>query len=198
MNRLQQGRHPWRVHLVILLLTVALASSARAQEVHSEFDVKAAYLFRFADYVEWPDPPVASHPFVIAVMGQLGMARALKKLQAGHLIHQQVVQVIELTRVQELETAQVLYVGAGYKDFLRTIIETDTPPLLIVTDEDQGLDLGGVVNFVTIDNRVRFEVSLTAAERRHLKVSADLLSVAIRVNGGRRQSAAVCSPFFLP
>jgi hypothetical protein len=55
-----------------------------------------------------------------------------------------------------------------------------------------------VLNFVTVDKRVRFEVSLTAAERAHLKISADLLSVAIRVHGGRRQSDEFCIPFALP
>jgi hypothetical protein len=198
MRRPPQSAHPWRRTVLVLLLTVALTASVRAQEMHSEFDVKAAYLFRFADYVEWPDPPVPTHPFVIAVIGPLGMTRALLKLQPGHLIHQQTVQIIEVTRVQELETARVLYVGAGHNELLRTIVETKTWPVLIVTDEDQGLGLGGVVNFVTVDNRVRFEVSLAAAERAHLKVSADLLSVAIRVNGGRRQSAVGCPSLSFP
>lgn len=188
----------WCADAVLLMLTVALASSGNAQQVHSEFEVKAAYLFRFADYIQWPDPPAVDHPFVIAVMGNSDIERALAKLQPGHLINQQVVQILDVTRVEQLQTVRVLYVGAGHDAFLRAVIGSEAQPLLIVTDEDQGLELGGMVNFVTIDNRVRFEVSLTAAERAHLKVSADLLSVAIRVNGGRRQSANPCPPVPLP
>jgi hypothetical protein len=92
----------------------------------------------------------------------------------------------------------MLYVGPEHADFLRAMGPGGNSPILIVTDEVQGLDRGGVLNFVTVDKRVRFEVSLTAAERARLKISADLLSVAIRVRGGRRQSDEFCLPFSLP
>jgi hypothetical protein len=198
MSGSRKRLHHWRGTVVSLLLTVALGSTVRAQQAHSEAEVKAAYLYRFAAYVEWPKAAETGRPFVIAVMGQPSIARELKKLQPGHLINDQVVQVIEVTQVQQLANAQILYVGADHDDFLRSLNRIETPPILIVTDENQGLDLGGILNFVTIDHRVRFEVSLTAAERAQLKVSADLLSVAVRVNGGRRQSDAVCLPFSLP
>jgi hypothetical protein len=55
--------------------------------------------------------------------------------------------------------------------------------------------MGSVLNFVIVDKRVRFEISLTAAERAGLKISSELLSVAVRVHGGRRQSDFSCWPF---
>ena len=58
-----------------------------------------------------------------------------------------------------------------------------------VTDEDDGLNQGSVLNFVTVNRRVRFEVSLTAADRLRLKISSELLAVAVRVRGAPRHSA---------
>ncbi len=180
-----------------LLLTVAFALPVTAQETHSEQAVKAAYLYRFASYVEWPDGSAAGHPFVIVVVGAPEVARDLRRLLPGHLINNQTVQVREATRVQEVGGAQMLYVGPDNADFLRSMRASGNPPILMVTDEDQGLDLGGTVNFVTVENRVRFEVSLTAAERARLKISSELLSVAIRVRGGRRQSDELCIPVWI-
>jgi hypothetical protein len=180
------------------VLTAGLANPASAQPAHSEAAVKAAYLFRFADYVEWPEQSVAGHAFVIDVEGAPGVAHELRRLVAGHVINSREVQVREVGSVRELGNAQMLYVGPGHTDFLRALSSSAVTPTLVVSDEESGLDLGGMLNFVTIDNRVRFEVSLAAAERAKLKISADLLSVAIRVHGGRRQSDERCIPFPLP
>ncbi len=60
--------------------------------------------------------------------------------------------------------------------------------MLLVTDEEGGLNAGSALNFLTIDRNVRFEVSLTSADRWGLKVSSELLGVAVRVLGSRRQS----------
>lgn len=181
-----------------LLLMMAFAMPVAAQETHSEEAVKAAYLFRFASYVEWPEDSAAGRPFVIAVVGAPEVARELRRLVPGHLINNHTVQVMQATRVQEVAGVQMLYVGPNNADFLRAMRADGNPPILMVTDEDQGLDLGGTLNFVTVENRVRFEVSLTAAERARLKISSELLSVAIRVRGGRRQSDELCIPSWLP
>ncbi len=183
---------------LVLCLTLALASLARAEQPHSESAVKAAYLYRFASYVEWPDKSASGHPFLIDIMGDPDVARELRHLMPGHLINDEPVQVREVTRVEDLDGPQILYVGADHAAFLHALRTGGRPLILLVTDDDQGLDLGGVLNFVTVDKRVRFEVSLTAAERAHLKISADLLSVAIRVHGGRRQSDEICIPYSLP
>jgi hypothetical protein len=177
---------------------MAFAMPVAAQETHSEEAVKAAYLFRFASYVEWPEDSAAGRPFVIAVVGAPEVARELRRLVPGHLINNHTVQVMQATRVQEVAGVQMLYVGPNNADFLRAMRADGNPPILMVTDEDQGLDLGGTLNFVTVENRVRFEVSLTAAERARLKISSELLSVAIRVRGGRRQSDELCIPSWLP
>jgi hypothetical protein len=167
------------------LLMLASAPLIQAQEVHSEYEVKAAYLFRFASYVGWPEAPAAGEPFVIGVVGSADMLRELRKLQAAHYIQQRPVQVIEVSHVQELAGTRVLYVAAGHDDFIHAVATGSPGAILMVTDEPQGLALGSVVNFVTNNNRVRFEVSLPAADHAQLRISADLLTVAVRVRGER-------------
>lgn len=184
----------------MVLVSLLFAAVGQTQESHSADAVKAAYLYRFAGYISWPEESVVGHPFVIDVVGDPGVARELRHLLPGHQINKEVVEVRDVSNVQELTGAQMLYVGAGHADFLRAIAagRIGTRPMLIVSEDERGLDLGSAVNFVTVDKRMRFEVSLTAAERAGLKISADLLSVAVRVHGGRRQSGEMCVPFSLP
>jgi hypothetical protein len=177
---------------------LAFACCAHAQQKHTEDAVKAAYLYRFAGYVKWPDDAMGPHPFVIDVLGAPGVARELRNLVPGHMINNDLPQIREITRLQELGAAQILYVGAGHDEFLRVLAQNDNLHMLVVTDDERGLELGSVLNFVTVDKRVRFEISLTAADRAHLKISSELLSVAIRVHGGSRQSGVGCIPLTLP
>jgi hypothetical protein len=168
-------------------------SPAKAADSYSEDAVKAAYLYRFAGYVNWPDERPVGAPFVIDVLGAPGVARELRRLLPDHPINNRVGQVREITGVRDLGSVQILYAGANHADILRTL--TPAPGLqamLLVTDEEGGLSSGSTLNFLTIDRNVRFEVSLTAADRWGLKISSELLGVAIRVQGGKRQSGGGC------
>jgi hypothetical protein len=183
--------------LILYVLQGFSAPVSAANDLYSVDTVKAAYLYRFAGYVEWPQEAGSANPFVIAVVGDPGVARELRRLLPEHRINQQIGQVREISGLRGLGSAQMLYVGTGHMDILAGLGSSGSKPMLIVTEDEKGLELGSVLNFVTIDNRVRFEVSLTAADRAHLKISAELLSVAVRVRGGRRQTDFSCVPFSL-
>ena len=163
--------------------------AAGAAESYSEDAVKAAYLYRFAGYIDWPPDALAGTPFTIAVFGAPGVAGELQRLLPTHPINRGIAQVRQISRVQDVGSAQILYVGSGHADVLRTLKSSGARrSILLVTDEEGGLDSGSVLNFLTIDRRVRFEISVTAAERSQLKISSDLLSVAVRIHGDRRQT----------
>jgi hypothetical protein len=186
------------VLLQLLAGSSAAISPAHAADGYSEDAVKAAYLYRFAGYVDWPDLGAGSEPFTIAVLGSPAVVQELKHLLPNLTVNHHPAEVREVRGLHDLGRAQILYVGAGHATFLRTLTPTQDHPMLLVTDEEGGLDAGGVLNFVTVDRRVRFEVSLTAAERSRLKISSELLTVAVRVLGGRRQSRDGCVPLTGP
>lgn len=160
---------------------------APAAADYSQDAVKAAYLFRFAGYVGWPGGADSAKPFVIAVVDSPAVARELRRLAPGHRINNRFVEVVEAKRVSDAGRPEMLFVGAGHAELLPPAIPAlAAQSTLVVTEEDGGLDEGATLNLLTLDDRVRFEVSLTSADRAHLKISAELLSVAIRVTGGGR------------
>jgi hypothetical protein len=181
----------WLVAGVCVLGAGACAPVIAAD--YSEEVVKAAYLFRLAAYVDWPGG-VDKGDFVIAVLGSPAMARQLGGLARAHLINNHPVRVREAASVRDIADPDILYVGAGRADSLRSWRPALSSSTLVVTDEEGGLRDGGMLNFLTIDRRVRFEVSLTAADQAHLKISSELLALAVRVFGVPRQSRGLCGP----
>ncbi len=161
-----------------------LPLQAQAAGEYSEDAVKAAFLYRFADYIEWPPQAVPATTFVIAVLDDDGVARELEQLLPGHTIQGRSPEVHRITDIAQLGQAQMLYVGATPRSGLRAVADAiGTRPVLLVTDEERGLSAGSAVNFLRDGRRVRFEVSLAAAERSGLRISSELLAVALRVHG---------------
>jgi len=183
--------------LMAALCAMSAAWPSRAAETYSADAVKAAFLYRFAGYVDWPEDIAAQAPqapFTIAVLGDDGVVRELQKLLPSHMIKNHPAEVRSIRRIQDLGDAQMLYIPARHRGDLHTLLAgLATKPVLVVTDEEGGLDDGATVNFLLVDRRVRFEVSLGAAERSGLKISSELLSVAARVQGGRLRSDATCT-----
>ncbi|HEX5046463.1 MAG TPA: YfiR family protein [Gammaproteobacteria bacterium] len=172
----------------MLALPALFPSQARGQ-VFSADAVKAAFLHRFASYIEWPPGAVGNGPFVIAVVGAEGVARNLDELLPSMTVQGRRAVVRRVTRVAELDGVHIVYFGPEMLSRARDLREAAMQrPVLLVTDGDAAFRAGGVVNFVESDNKVRFEVSLAAANRARLRIDSALLSVAARVVEGEPQA----------
>lgn len=176
----------WARTALIGGLCAAVVASAPliSADLHDQEEVEAAFLYRFAAYVNWPAEAFSGPDFTIAVLGSDSIVRELQQMLPNHSLKNRPAQVRRIRGLDELRDAQILFVGPRYNDELKSVIaRVANRPVLVVTASDHGLDDGSCVNFLVVDQRVRFEVSLTAADRVGLKVSSELLSVAIRVQG---------------
>ena len=159
-----------------------LAQDAGAAAV-TERSVKAAYLYKFAGYVEWPDGQSgASAPVTIGVLDATEMADELARITAGRLVNDRPVVVRQVSSGDSLAGIHVLFVGTRAGDRLGALLLPALErPILTVTESAGALASGSIINFTVDRERVRFEVSLPAAERSRLKLSSRLLAVAQRV-----------------
>lgn len=164
------------------LCTIGLALAATAAlgaQAFPESAVKAAFLLRIAEYVEWPETPPGQ--FVIAVVGRDGMAESLRDL-TNRPLHGRPVSVRQVGSLAEARDAHIIYVAGGRQADLRALQRAaPLKGVLVISDEEDGLARGGVINFRKVGGRIRFEVSLQASREADLKISADLLSVAVQV-----------------
>lgn len=177
----------WVLLLCATSLPPALAAPAAHAASFSSNEIKAAFLYRFASYVEWPQAAPAA-TFVIGIAGADGIADELERLVPSVRIDERPVEVRRVATAADLDGVQILYIGAGSRmpGPLRDAALTAPRPILVVTDQSQAMPSGAVINLVELDRKVRFEVSLVEAERRGLKLNSGLLSVAIRIDGRPR------------
>jgi hypothetical protein len=170
----------------LFALFAAFAVAADTAEGAAEHRVKAAYLYKFAGYIEWPDDAFehATSPFVIGVLGADALAEELTRITQGRRFGQRGIVVRRLQDGDPLSGMHVLY--AGHPDPQRSAAVLSAvrgQPMLTVTAADELARAGSVINFVVIDSRIRFDVSLAPAEQQGLKISSLLLAVARRVDG---------------
>jgi hypothetical protein len=169
---------------LLLCMWLCTAADAAPRSVYPAEAVKAAYLYRFTGYVDWPTAS-PSGSFTFAVMDSEPVAEALARLLPEQRVAGRPASVRRIGRLEELGDAQVLYVGSGSEARLQAIVRAlGRRPVLVVADQPGALASGAAVNFVTADRRVRFEVSLPAAARAGLTMRAGLLSVARHVERG--------------
>jgi hypothetical protein len=163
----------------VLMAAVALAS-AHAQPSASEAAVKAAYLYKFLAYVEWPPSalPSSDAPLVVGVAGADAVFAELQGVIAGRQVNGHPVSARRLKEGDSLDGLHMAFVGPR-PGAARLIEQLRSRPVLVVTET--GLASGGMLNFVAVDGRLRFEASPLAAERAGIKLSARLLGVAERV-----------------
>jgi hypothetical protein len=174
--------------LTILLLSFGLwltgvaGRCAGAESSYSEEAIKAAYLHRFAAYVEWPGGTHPTAAFTIGVMGSDGVLEELHRLLPAINVQGRAVKARAVKNVADLSDVSILYIGPGRLAAARPVIAAAVShSVLVVTDDPDGLKAGGVINFVRMGPNVRFEVSQPAADRCGLKIDAALLGVAARV-----------------
>jgi hypothetical protein len=177
----------------VLLALSAFVAPVGAAPVYSEDAVKAAYLYRFASYVEWPAAEAGGGVFVIGIAGEDGVALELERLLPGLTIRGRRAEARRVATVADLAGVHILFVADTGSKRLRAVHEAAAElPILVVSDEAKGLERGSVINFILVNRNVRFEISLLAADKRGLRIDSALLSVAARVQR-RPQTGNVCT-----
>jgi hypothetical protein len=155
----------------------------------TDFQVKAAYLYNFGRFVEWPTQiaAISGDAFTVCVLGQDPFGPTLDATLAGERIGGKRVVARRISGPQEAGNCQILFLRLTEGDRLNKIIEAvDQKAVLTVSDMPQFVERGGMIQFVLEGNRVRFKVNLTATQHAGLTLSSELLKVATAV---RRDSS---------
>jgi hypothetical protein len=177
---------PWVRVIAGGALLVSGNAVAQIDDGASEIEVKAAFVYKFMGYVEWPRHSLAADaPLVIGVAGAEDIAGELSRIVTARTIQGRSVTVRPINAPAELNGVQVLFIGADAVSRMPRLIEAARErPILIVTDAPDGLEHGAMINFVRVKRRVQFEIAVAPAERAGLTLSSRLLAVALRVKKG--------------
>jgi hypothetical protein len=163
-----------------------ISTFAQAQNRISEYAVKAAYLFNFGKFVRFtPSEAITERKnFDICIVGNDPFGRTLDGLTANERLDGKPVRVLRLNDVTEARSCAIAYISASEGTRIKSDVDTlRGQQVLTVSDAAQFLEQGGMIQFVIIENHVRFAVNLEGARGAQLSLSSELLKVAISVNG---------------
>jgi hypothetical protein len=156
------------------------------QEAPTEYQVKAAYLYNFLKFVEWPGDPLASTQgqWIIGIVGDNPFDNQLEQVVAGKTVQGHELQVRRFQPGEDIRGCHILFISASEKKRLPAMLVALTgSSVLTVADMDHFTESGGMIQFVMEAKRVRFVIDVGASSRARLKVSSKLLSLARTVTG---------------
>ena len=179
------------VRWMLLAAMISSACTAPARplaaqtEGPTEYQVKAAFLFNFAKFVEWPDAVLAGArtPIVLGILGEDPFGNDLSLIVTGQSVRGRTVSIRKYRFGDDLRDCHILFVSASERMHMAQILASlQGASVLTVSDMPGFAGGGGVVQFYMEEVRVRFVVNVDGAARANLRVSAKLLAVAHVMN----------------
>jgi hypothetical protein len=171
-----------RAMLLLLLLTGTVGAAAQPETL--EHQVKAAFLYQFPAYVEWPASSFAdsTSPLIFGMLEADAIADELIAISRDNLVSGRTIVVRKMRPGDSMEGLNVLYVGQSQtRTSEPLLLQALMEAVLTITEAPAQRPDGSVINFAIIDDRVRFDVSLAMADQAGLTISSRLLQVARRV-----------------
>jgi hypothetical protein len=147
----------------------------------SEYQVKAAFLLNFAQFIEWPAGAFSdgSAPIAIGVLGDDPFGDILESTLAGESAQGRPLVVKRSKQVEDLKDCHLLFISSSEKDHVTEILQSVKDSSAVTVSEFEGFGRrGGIINFVLDNKKVRFEINSTAARNKKLKISSQLLKRA--------------------
>ena len=166
--------------LILILHVPGYSQHARLGQV-TEYQIKAAFLFNFAKFVEWPNEAEADStvPITIGLIGQDPFGKNLDQLVAHKAIKGRKLVIKRFRRVSDLEYCHILFISQSEKSRMANILARIRDfNILTVGEASWFAEQGGIINLVSRNNKVRFQINLEASYRAGLKISSRLLRLA--------------------
>ena len=171
----------------VLLLLGCMELSAQAV-TSPEYQVKAVFLFNFAQFVDWPPEafPQAQTPLVIGILGNDPFGAYLDETVRGEKVNNRPLVVHRYRRIEEIKTCHVLFISESEVNRLEQILSRLQGRNILTVSDAYGFALeGGIIQFVTEKNKIRLRINLGAAKAVGLTISSKLLRPAEIVGPGR-------------
>jgi hypothetical protein len=186
LTSLRTPRRRALAHLALAALAAALALActpmrAWAQQVAQRDELKAAFVFQFANFVQWQDASFkdASAPLVIGIVGNEQMVKTLDASVRGKTVGTRSIQVVSISDAKSVGGCHILFIDSSDDKRVDTYLASARgKSILTVSDDDDFTAEGGVIRLFEKDNKLRFEVNVDEAQRASLTISSKLLGLA--------------------
>ena len=172
--------------IILFFLTGILLAGNSAfytpqQSNEEEYNLKAAFIYRFTDYVDWGTINDAN--FTTAILGESAITAPLKEIMKDKKIKNKSVDVKEYHNINDIGQCEILFVSKNYNGSIESVLsKISDKPVLIITEQKGDGEKGAHINFLLSENKLRFEINLKAITKAGLHISSQLLQHAVIVN----------------
>ena len=145
-----------------------------------EYKVKGAFIYNFTKFIQWSPESLEDHD--VFIVGLFGEDRFGNTLDLFHdkTIHGKRVEIRRFNAIRELEFCHILFISSSEKERFPTILSSiDNRNVLTIGECDDFTDRGGIINFLTVAGKIRFQINHEAAKESNLKISSNLLMLAV-------------------
>jgi len=180
--RTQAARRRPPFHRWLMVLIAAVATAGASQQPSLEYQVKASYIYNLIQFIDWPqaaDTPQIGD-FTICVFGANRFGVTLDQLQ-GKKVKGRLIAVRYPRRIEDTAACQVVFISSSQRWRQGEVIAAVSGSGVLTIGEMPGfIEDGGIINFIKIGDKIRFEINNSAARRAQLSISAQLLNLASR------------------
>ncbi len=174
-------------HLLLLtgIWMVSVPLTGVCSDDDKEYSVKAAFLYNFAKFVQCSDTTFKSpdEPLVLCILGNNPFGNALGTIENKEVINKRKLSVKLCKNIRDVSACHILFISSSEAENLSSILSvTKTMPMLTVADSEGFAQRGVMINLVSMDNKLRFEINTDAVNKMPFKLSSQLLKLAIIVN----------------
>jgi len=175
-------KDPVRYLILTLLTAISILSSTDAQQsTPTEYEVKAAFIYNLAKFVEWPAD--ANTTIDLCILGDDPFGSVIDVIQ-GKPVREKNIVIKRIKSLQQLKTCQILFISNSEKEHLPQILDAlGSSNVLTIGDTEEFAQRGVIINFYVEQDKVRFEINLESAKRAGLSISSKLLKLGRIVKG---------------
>lgn len=168
----------------ILALPPTADVSLAGNEQPTEYQLKAAYIYHFAQFVDWPAEafPATNSPLIIGILGDNPFGDDLNHVIQGKVLNGHAFSVKEFRSATEItNNCHILFISSSVRRLPEVFASLKGTSILTVGESDRFTEMGGMINFVVEGSKIRFQINETTVEKAGLKISFKLLSLASQV-----------------
>lgn len=166
-------------------LALILIAGLFIHNLHAQMEVPAAqamFIYNFSRLTEWP-ASYKTGPFIIGVLGNSSIIRELKNYTQGKKVGTQSIVIKQYTEVGEIQQCHMLFITYGKTKYMAELNKTlANKHTLLIAERRGALEQGAAINFVLVDERLKFEFSPTNSTRSGIKYSSKLSEMAYNSN----------------
>jgi hypothetical protein len=189
MKHFREKKMRFVIFMALIILSLSgLAAPKEPAKAYDEYEVKAAYIYIFLSYISWPQEAFADsvEPIIIGVIGGDLYGDELKKITATKTVSERKLvfkQLKQSTPIETMKKCHLLFISSEiFRSKIKKILDSlKNFPVLTVSEVEDFEHLGGMIKFVIVKDKVRFEINKTAADCAGLKIGSKLLNSAIKV-----------------